>query len=119
MEKFCRENTVWSFLLRLKSSGLSLPRSALVAAMIRDNDLTRFISSLLQTALQHSCVHRALIGFHSGVFLEYTTQIKAIDEGVVAFLIPAFIEPLKSGNKDYVVRLLNVLSFLLIHKLKK
>ncbi|KDQ16943.1 hypothetical protein BOTBODRAFT_144298 [Botryobasidium botryosum FD-172 SS1] len=98
-----KENTIWSFLLQFKSSGLSLPRPALVNAMVKDNDLTRFVSSLLQTSISSYCVHRALVGFHSGVFLEYIAQVKTVDEGVVAFLLPAFLQPLQNTNRDCVL----------------
>ena len=91
-----RPNSTWSFLNAYRSAAQSVPRQSLVTEMLRNVDLTRFIVSLLPSAIQGGYVHRALIAFHTGVFVDYVARDKTIDDGVLAFLLPSLLAPLQT-----------------------
>lgn len=42
-------------------------------------------------------MHRALIAFHTGALLEYVAKVKLLDENIMAFLLPAAMEPLQDA----------------------
>ena len=96
-----RPNSTWSFLNAYRSAAQSVPRQSLVTEMLRNVDLTRFIVSLLPSAIQGGYVHRALIAFHTGVFIDYVARDKTIDDGVLAFLLPSLLAPLPVALSIY------------------
>ena len=63
--------------------------------MLKNTDVARFISSLLPSALKHNRVHRALVTFNAACINDFISQSKVLDEGTVAFLLPALLEPLQ------------------------
>lgn len=108
----------WNFLNAYKSAARSVPRSALVTEMVRNVAVARFVASALPKAVKDRTAHRALVAFHTAALFEYISRIKAPDDGVLAFLLPAMLEPLQhnaaqAGTKDVVLSnyvLLSVLS---------
>jgi U3 small nucleolar RNA-associated protein 10 len=106
-------NSTWSFLNAFKAAAKPLPRTALVAEMLRNIEVTRFVASLLPSAISGGYVHRTLVSFHTSILLEYISQSKAMDSNSSAVLLPPSIDSIKSANtiedkdgldKDVVVR---------------
>lgn len=68
-----------------------------------NSELARFIGSLLPSAIhvQHgAAIHRTLIAFHTGILLEFVKRSfhkakgGSLDEGALAWVLPAAIGPL-------------------------
>jgi hypothetical protein len=78
--------------------------------MVQDTDLSRFVSSLLPSALQGGYSHRALLAFNIGAMHEYIVRCKILDEGIVGFVVSALVEALKGGSDGNVV--VRVLKFI-------
>ncbi|KAH9044915.1 hypothetical protein EDB83DRAFT_2406035 [Lactarius deliciosus] len=98
----------WNFLNAYKSAAQSVPRTALVTEMVRNVAVARFVASALPKAVKDRTAHRALVAFHTAALFEYISRIKAPDDGVLAFLLPAMLEPLQqnaahAGTKDVVL----------------
>ena len=103
-----RPDAHWTFLNAYKSAAQSVPRTALVTEMVRNVAVARFVASALPKAVKHRTAHRALVAFHTAVLFEYISRIKAPDDSILAFLLPAMLEPLQhnatpAGTKDVVV----------------
>jgi U3 small nucleolar RNA-associated protein 10 len=73
--------------------------------MLTNTDLARFVSSLLPAAIAQGHAHRTLVSFNAANLHDYITRSKILDEGTLAFLLPAILEPLqhKSASKDLIV----------------
>jgi U3 small nucleolar RNA-associated protein 10 len=76
--------------------------------MVRNVAVARFVASALPKAVKDRTVHRVLAAFHTAALFEYISRIKSPDDGVMAFLLPAMLEPLQhnaaqAGTKDVVV----------------
>jgi U3 small nucleolar RNA-associated protein 10 len=76
--------------------------------MLRNSDVARFISSLLPDAIKDGHMHRTLVIFHAATLHDYITSSQSLNEGTVAFLLPAILQPLqaqngKFGSKDSIV----------------
>ena len=85
-----------------------MPRNALVTEMIRNVAVARFVVSALPKAVKNRTAHRALVAFHTAALFEYISRVNAPDDGIMAFLLPAMLEPLQhnaaqAGTKDVVV----------------
>ncbi|KAI5117129.1 hypothetical protein M0805_007713 [Coniferiporia weirii] len=98
------ENAPWRFLSAYKASGRTPSRSVLVAEMLKERELARYVVGLLPEALTTSGginTHRTLICFNTSVLLEYVTRAdkRDLDAGTLAFLLPALMEPLKVGDQ--------------------
>lgn len=63
-------------------------------------DVARFVSSILPTALQRNYVHRTLVAFYVGTILDFIGKSKTLDDGVLAFLLPAILTPLQAEGKE-------------------
>ncbi|KAK7055439.1 U3 small nucleolar RNA-associated protein 10 [Favolaschia claudopus] len=87
-------NSTWSFLLPFKAAAQNVPRVALVTEMLKNSDATRFILDLLPAAVNKKTSHRTLLAFNAATIHDYLTRIKALDEGTLAHLLPALLEPL-------------------------
>lgn len=78
--------------------------------MLKDSDLARFVSSLLPTAMKRGFVHRTIIAFNAATMHDFIKRSKSINEGTLAHILPALLEPLhqsqKKTVKDAVVRCL-------------
>ncbi|KAF9526013.1 hypothetical protein CPB83DRAFT_877003 [Crepidotus variabilis] len=94
-----KPNTTWSFLLSYKSAGQKLPRVSLVTEMLKNPDLARFVVSLLPKAIKKKQVHRTLIAFNAATLYEFITRSKILDEGTIAYLLPALLAPLQQKAK--------------------
>ncbi|KAG5718058.1 U3 small nucleolar RNA-associated protein 10, partial [Termitomyces sp. T112] len=91
-----KQNSTWSFLLPFKSAAQNLPRMSLVTEMLRNTDVSRFVTSLLPSALKENRSHRVLLAFNAACLHDFVSRSKALDEGTVAYLLPALLEPLQS-----------------------
>ncbi|KAG5336970.1 hypothetical protein C0989_011380 [Termitomyces sp. Mn162] len=61
-------------------------------------DVSRFVTSLLPlpSALKENRSHRVLLAFNAACLHDFVSRSKALDEGTVAYLLPALLEPLQS-----------------------
>ncbi|KAJ8075131.1 snoRNA-binding rRNA-processing protein utp10 [Marasmius tenuissimus] len=110
-----KPNTTWSFLLPYKSAAQSIPRIALVAEMKKNTVVARQIASFLPNAIKHERTHRTLIAFNAATLHDFITQSKTLDEGSLAYLLPALVEPLQNEtSKDAVVRRTFEFTFVLL-----
>jgi len=87
--------------------------------MLKNQDLARFVVSLLPTAIKKGLTHHVLLAFNAATLHDFIKRSKNITEGTVAYLLPALLEPLqqkpKKLSKDAVVSLVHVGSFLEVH----
>ncbi|KAJ7740997.1 hypothetical protein B0H14DRAFT_3515417 [Mycena olivaceomarginata] len=93
-----KPNSVWSFLLPFKAAAQNVPRVSLVTEMLKNSDATRFIVNLLPTAIKASSSHHTLLAFNAATIHDYLTRTKTLDEGTLAHLLPALIEPLQQRS---------------------
>jgi U3 small nucleolar RNA-associated protein 10 len=77
--------------------------------MLKNQDLARFVVSLLPTAIKKGLTHHVLLAFNAATLHDFIKRSKTINEGTVAYLLPALLEPLqqkpKKLSKDAVVSL--------------
>lgn len=75
--------------------------------MCKNLDLARYMVSILPTALDTRTSHRSLVALCTGTLAEYIIRLARIDEGVLAFLLPACVRMVVvsegPGSKDIVV----------------
>ncbi|KAJ6554556.1 armadillo-type protein [Mycena capillaripes] len=90
-----KPNSTWSFLLPFKAAAQNVPRTSLVTEMLKNSDATRFIVNLLPTAIKANCSHHTLLAFNAATIYDYLTRTKSLDEGTLAYLLPAILEPLQ------------------------
>ncbi|KAJ6464259.1 hypothetical protein C8R47DRAFT_1180243 [Mycena vitilis] len=90
-----KPNATWSFLLPFKAAAQNLPRVSLVTEMLKNSDATRFVVNLLPTAIKANLTHHTLLAFNAATLHDYLTRTKALDEGTLAHLLPALLEPLQ------------------------
>ncbi|GLB44223.1 putative U3 small nucleolar RNA-associated protein 10 [Lyophyllum shimeji] len=90
-----KQNSTWSFLLPFKSAAQNLSRMALVTEMLRNSDVSRFVTSLLPSALKEGRPHRVLLAFNAACLHDFISRSQALDEGTVAYLLPALLVPLQ------------------------
>lgn len=77
--------------------------------MLRNSDVTRFVVSLLPSALKENRSHRVLLVFNAATLHEFISRSKTLDEGTMACILPALLEPLEVKNEaslDAIVRTL-------------
>ncbi|PCH43122.1 hypothetical protein WOLCODRAFT_121527 [Wolfiporia cocos MD-104 SS10] len=93
------DHSTFRFLNAYKTAAKPVPRDALVNEMMKNTDLARFVSGLLPRILQEggAGAHKTLVIFHTGVLLNYIARSKELDEGTMAHLLPAAMEPLQLG----------------------
>jgi U3 small nucleolar RNA-associated protein 10 len=96
---------MWSFLIPFKSAAQVIPRSSLVAEMLANADVARFVTALLPNAIKNGYAHRTLVAFNAANLHDYITSSAVLDQGLLAFLLPALLEPLHetSSSKDCIV----------------
>jgi len=112
-----RPSSTWSFLLPFKSAAQNVPRVSLVTEMLRNSDVTRFILSLLPSALKENRSHRVLLVFNAATLHEFISRSKTLAEGTMACILPALLEPLEvksEASLDAIVRI--SLSFSLVRQ---
>ncbi|KAF8064012.1 hypothetical protein FPV67DRAFT_198389 [Lyophyllum atratum] len=93
-----KQNSTWSFLLPFKSAAQNLPRMSLVNEMLRNSDVSRFVTSLLPSALNEARSHRVLLAFNAACLHDFISWSQVLNEGTVAYLLPALLAPLQQGN---------------------
>ncbi|KAG8215319.1 hypothetical protein J3R82DRAFT_8910 [Butyriboletus roseoflavus] len=93
-------NSSFSFLLPFKSAAKPLARTVVVQAMVSDTDVARFIANLLPNAVKCSHLHRTLLAFHAATMHDYISTAPALDDGILAFIVPSLLTPLQSSQKD-------------------
>ncbi|KAJ7079966.1 hypothetical protein B0H15DRAFT_1025307 [Mycena belliarum] len=109
-------NSTWSFLLPFKAAAQNVPRVSLVTEMLKNSDATRFIVNLLPSAVKGNCSHHTLLAFNAATIHDYLTRTKGLDEGTLAHLLPALLEPLQHRS-DTVIRDAILGSYILISAL--
>ncbi|KAK0447887.1 uncharacterized protein EV420DRAFT_1647628 [Desarmillaria tabescens] len=102
-----RPNSTWSFLIPFKKAAQSVPRMALVKEMLKNSDVSRFIANLLPAAIKGGYSHRSLLAFNAAALHDYMIRSKALDDGTLAYLLPALLEPLQNlselSSKDAIL----------------
>lgn len=80
-----------------------MPHTALVKEMTQNMDFARFVTDILPGVLRQggTGLHRVLVAFHTGVTLNFIARSKNLDEGTLAYLLPASLESVHyhSGGK--------------------
>ena len=75
--------------------------------MLKNTDVARFVTSLLPIALKKGVAHPVLIAFNAATLHDFIKRSKSLNEGTVAYLVPALLEPLqqkpKKLSKDVVI----------------
>ncbi|KAF9021672.1 hypothetical protein BDZ89DRAFT_1137818 [Hymenopellis radicata] len=89
-----KPNTMWDFLIPFQKAAQSVPRIALVKEMLKNTEVTRFITNLLPSALKAGSSHRTLLAFNAATLHDYLAHKKDLDDGTVAHILPALLEPL-------------------------
>jgi U3 small nucleolar RNA-associated protein 10 len=64
--------------------------------MLRNTDLARFVAALLPDSIKEGYCHRTLVAFNAATFHDFITRSKSLDEGTLAFLLPALLQPLQA-----------------------
>ncbi|KAF8999772.1 hypothetical protein BDQ17DRAFT_1360346 [Cyathus striatus] len=95
-----KNNSPWTFLVPYKSAAQSLPRVSLVTEMLRNSDVARFVVSLLPLSIKEGQMHRTLLAFNAATIHEYLQRSKSLNEGTVAYLLPALLEPLQGAAQE-------------------
>ncbi|KAI6037989.1 hypothetical protein EDC04DRAFT_2699173 [Pisolithus marmoratus] len=90
----------FSFLLAFKSAAKPLSRSALVKEMNSNVEVARFTTELLPTAVRCSYFHRTLLAFNTATMHDYISSVPSLDDGMLAFILPALLTPLQTPSKD-------------------
>ena len=79
--------------------------------MLRNAKLARFVTSLLPTAVKNEVSHRVLLTFNATTLHEFIIRSKELDEGTMAYLLPALLVPLQQMSsvlsQDSIVSLQN------------
>ncbi|PPR01672.1 hypothetical protein CVT24_001501 [Panaeolus cyanescens] len=89
-------NSTWSFLQPYKSAAQNIPRVSLVTEMLKNNDLARFVANLLPRVLKKGLQpHHTLIAFNAATLHDFIKRSKKLNEGTVAYLLQALLEPLQ------------------------
>lgn len=63
--------------------------------MLRNSDVARFVTSLLPTAMKGGFSHRVLLAFNAACLHDFILRSRVLDEGTLAYLLPALLEPLQ------------------------
>ncbi|KAH9921142.1 uncharacterized protein B0H18DRAFT_1086220 [Fomitopsis serialis] len=87
------DTSTFRFLQAYKSTAKPLPRSGLVAEMLKNPDLARFIA-IYSPANSET----ALMIFHTGVLLDFIARSQDLNEGTTAFLLAASLTYCKSSQ---------------------
>lgn len=90
----------FSFLLAFKSAAKPLSRSALVKEMVSSVEVARFTAELLPTAVKCSYSHRTLLAFNAATMHDYISSVPRLDDGMLAFILPASLTPLETTPRD-------------------
>ncbi|KAI0295094.1 armadillo-type protein [Multifurca ochricompacta] len=109
----------WNFLNAYKLATQSVPRVALVTEMLNNVPVARFVASALPTAVKEKTVHRTLVAFHTAALLEYISRIKTLSDDLLAFLLPAMLEPLQdsAAQADAITKDIVLSSYVLLSAL--
>ncbi|KAF9553866.1 hypothetical protein CPC08DRAFT_672807 [Agrocybe pediades] len=94
-----KPNSTWSFLIPYKSAAQNVPRVSLVTEMLKNSEVARFVASLLPTSIKKGVCHRVIVTFNAATFHDFIKRSKSFNEGTVAYLLPAFLEPLQQKPK--------------------
>jgi U3 small nucleolar RNA-associated protein 10 len=66
--------------------------------MLRNTELARFVTSLFPTAIENGVSHTVLLAFNVATLHEFITRSKELDEGTMAYLLPALLVPLQQKS---------------------
>ena len=92
-------------MLPFNSAAQNPPRISLVTEMLRNTDIARFVASLLPIVMKGGYSHRLLLAFNAACLYDFLLRSSQLDEGTVAYLLPALLESLRKVpvNRDAVV----------------
>jgi U3 small nucleolar RNA-associated protein 10 len=70
-----------------------------------NDDIARFVGSILPEAMKSqsaAAAHRSLVAFHTGILLDFVkrsseSRAGPLDEGTLAWVLPAAMEPLQAS----------------------
>jgi U3 small nucleolar RNA-associated protein 10 len=96
-----REHPAWRFLLAFKSAAQNVPRMSLVTEMLKNSDASRFVTSLLPDAITGGYAHRTLLAFNASTLHDFVVRAQSFDEGTMAYLLPALLEPLLKNFAEF------------------
>jgi len=69
--------------------------------MSKNSDVARFITSLLPDAIRGGgYTHHTLLAFNAACLHDFIVHSKTLDEGTLAFLLSALLEPLLSRSSE-------------------
>lgn len=112
-----KPNTTWSVLLPYKEAAKAVPRNGLVKEMKRNSEVARKITQLLPDALKGGdLVYRTLVAFNAATLHDFISTTKTFDEGTLAYLIPALLEPLQNATEKEAILGSYILLSTLSHK---
>lgn len=89
---------------------------SLVTEMLRNSDVARFVTSLLPSAMKDGFSHRVMLAFNAACLHDFILRSRALDEGTLAYLLPALLQPLQHTPN---VRDATLGSYILISALSK
>ncbi|KAG6334786.1 hypothetical protein ID866_4304 [Astraeus odoratus] len=92
--------SIFAFLLPYKAAAKSLPKSALVKEMVSNVGIARFTAELLPAAVKGGYSHRTLLAFHAATVHDYLSGLPKMDDGILAFILPALLDPVQGAHKD-------------------
>ncbi|KAH7908681.1 hypothetical protein BJ138DRAFT_1128268 [Hygrophoropsis aurantiaca] len=95
-----KPDSMFAFLLPVKATSRPLPRSVLVKNMVANTDLARYVASLLPDAMKDVHSHRALLSFNTAVMHDYLASQARLEEGTLAFVLPALLGPIQAVYDD-------------------
>ncbi|KAF7420871.1 snoRNA-binding rRNA-processing protein utp10 [Pleurotus ostreatus] len=88
----------WSFLRAHKAAATNLQRASLVTEMLKNSPAARVVAGLLPNAMREGHHYRALTAFHAATLHDFLMRSEGVDEGTVAYILPACVDPLKSPS---------------------
>jgi U3 small nucleolar RNA-associated protein 10 len=68
--------------------------------MLKNDDVSRFVTSLLPNTTKKGLNHRVLVAFNAATLHDFIKRSKSINEGTISYLLPALLEPLKPKSKN-------------------
>ncbi|KDQ24027.1 hypothetical protein PLEOSDRAFT_1068022 [Pleurotus ostreatus PC15] len=88
----------WSFLRAHKAAATNVQRASLVTEMLKNSPAARVVAGLLPNAMRDGHHYRALTAFHAATLHDFIMRSEGVDEGTVAYVLPACVDPLKSPS---------------------
>jgi U3 small nucleolar RNA-associated protein 10 len=68
--------------------------------MLHNSDVARFVAAILPNALTGGYAHHTMLAFNAATLHDFIIRSKYLDQGTLAFLLPALLEPLQKHTPD-------------------